>query len=158
MFRLVTRLFIAAALAASTAATAAPAVAQGPPVIERVKIDETVDDAFLTEACGVPVTATVKGTVRTLTFAEDDAGLQLVTTINVAVTVSADGNTYRFRNVGADLIRVRPDGTAVLMLIGQLPFFFTGVMKIDLDTDEVILEPQHSTEDKLAEACEVLTS
>jgi hypothetical protein len=44
------------------------------------------------------------------------------------------------------------------MPMGQLPFFFNGVMKIDLDTAEVILEPQHSTDNKLAEACEVLTS
>lgn len=45
------------------------------------------------------------------------------------------------------------DGTAVLSIIGQVPFGFTGVLKIDLDTGEAILEPQHSTEGNVERAC-----
>ena len=40
----------------------------------------------------------------------------------------------RFRDVGADVVRIEPDGTATLMIIGQVPFDFTGVLKIDLET------------------------
>jgi hypothetical protein len=158
MLRSVTRVAIAAAMAASTAAAAAaPTIAQ-PPEIEHVKFEETVTDDFLTEMCGVQVTATVKGNYSVITFGDDGTGLQEVRTVNASITVSADGNTYRFRNVGADVVRVEPDGTVILMLIGQLPFFFNGVMKIDLETGEVLMEPQHSTEDEVAEACEALTS
>lgn len=35
---------------------------------------------------------------------------------------------------------------------------FTGVIKINLSTGEVILEPQHSIEDRLADACAALTA
>lgn len=63
-----------------------------------------------------------------------------------------------FRDVGADLTRIEPDGTAVLMIIGQIPFGFTGVLKIDLETGEAILEPQHSLEGRIEEACAVLTA
>jgi hypothetical protein len=44
------------------------------------------------------------------------------------------------------------------MVIGQVPFGFTGVLKIDLATDEVILEPQHSLEGNIEEACAALTA
>jgi hypothetical protein len=44
------------------------------------------------------------------------------------------------------------------MIIGQVPFGFTGVLKIDLATGETILEPQHSLEGRVEEACEKLTA
>ena len=31
-------------------------------------------------------------------------------------------NTYSFRDVGAEHLQVQPDGTEILMLIGQIPF------------------------------------
>jgi hypothetical protein len=65
---------------------------------------------------------------------------------------------YRFRDVGADLVRVEPDGSAILMIVGQVPFGFTGALKIDLATGETILEPQHSLEGRVEEACEKLTA
>lgn len=74
----------------------------------------------------------------------------------MALAFSANGNEYHARDVGGDLVRITPDGTAILMVIGQLPFAFTGVLKVNLDTGDVILEPQHSTVDELAEACAVL--
>ena len=54
--------------------------------------------------------------------------------------------------------RIEPDGTAILMIIGQVPFEFTGVLKIDLETGEAILEPQHTTEENLEKACAALTA
>jgi hypothetical protein len=44
------------------------------------------------------------------------------------------------------------------MIIGQVPFDFTGVLKIDLETDEAILEPQHNTEGNVEKACAALTA
>jgi hypothetical protein len=60
--------------------------------------------------------------------------------------------------VGADQVRIAPDGTAILMIIGQIPFGFTGVLKINLDTEEAILEPQHSLEGRIEDACAALTA
>jgi hypothetical protein len=38
------------------------------------------------------------------------------------------------------------DGTVVLMIVGQVPFEFTGVLKVNPDTGEVILEPRHTVD------------
>jgi hypothetical protein len=40
---------------------------------------------------------------------------------------------------------------------GSLPFDFAGVLKIDLETGETILEPRDRSEEQLARACAVLT-
>ena len=49
-------------------------------------------------------------------------------------------------------VRIAPDGTMILSIVGQIPFGpgFTGVLKINLDTGEVIHEPHHFTEDVAA--------
>ena len=41
------------------------------------------------------------------------------------------------------------------MVVGQLPFDFTGVLKVDLTTGEVILEPRHTVD--TTRACRLLT-
>ena len=107
-------------------------------------------------ACGFRVTFTERGHITVRTFGEVDKGLARVTSVNLVVVVSANGNSYRFRDVGADVLRVTPDGVAILSIIGQLPFQFTGVLKIDLDTGEVVHEPRHVTEGNVAKACAVL--
>jgi hypothetical protein len=127
------------------------------PTMERLDIDESFPDEFLTEACGVQVTTHAEGHIIVRTFDGEGTGPAELTTISIGLTASADGNSYRFRDVGADLVRIEPDGTAILMITGQVPFSFTGVLKIDLETGEAILEPQHSLEEELDEACEVLT-
>jgi hypothetical protein len=140
------------ALVASSTASAAK------PTIERFDIDESEPDAFLTAACGVAVTTHARGHVIIRTFEGDETGVARVLTVNLALTATAGGNTDRFRDVGADLTRIEPDGTAILMIIGQVPFGFTGVLKIDLETGDAILEPKHTLEERLDEACEVLTA
>ena len=55
------------------------------------------------------------------------------------------------------MVRIEPDGTAVLYIIGQVPFDFAGVLKIDLETGEAILEMRDRSEQQLARACRVLT-
>ena len=149
--RWVAVVFVAAALIA-------PGAMAAQPTIERIDIDESFLDEFLTEACGVQVTTHAQGHIITRTFDGEGTGLAELRTVNIRLTATADGNTVRFRDVGADLVRIEPDGTAILMVIGQLPFGFTGVLKIDLETGEAILEPQHNREEDVAAACEVLTS
>jgi hypothetical protein len=76
--------------------------------------------------------------------------------VNVGLTATADGRTFRFRDVGSDLTRVTPDGTLVLKVSGQVPFQFAGVLKIDLETGEAIMEPKDRSAKQLARACAVL--
>jgi hypothetical protein len=127
------------------------------PTFERITIDETFVDEELSEACGVLVTVTVQGQITFRTFPDEGTGLVTLNTLNVAGTATADGRTFRFRDVGADLVRIEPDGTAVLYVIGQLPFDFAGVLIVDLETGEAILEPRDRSEEQIERACAVLT-
>ena len=139
------------------AALLASGATAGKPVLERFDIDETTPDAFLTAACGVPVTTHAEGHVIARTFTGGGTGPAAVRTLNIGLTATAGDNVIRFRDVGADVERIEPDGTAILSIIGQVPFDFTGVLKIDLETGEAILEPQHSTAEDLEDACAALT-
>ena len=136
----------------------APGVASGAaPVIERIAVDDTFADEFLSEACGVEVTTRARGHIIVRTFPDDGRGVIEVRTINVGLTATAGGRTFRFRDVGADVTRIEPDGTVVLSITGQVPFAFAGVLKIDLETGEAILEPRDRSEAQLARACAALT-
>ena len=135
-----------------------PGVASGAaPTIERIPVDDTFVDEFLSEECGVLVTTRARGHIIVRTFEEDGTGVVEVRTINVGLTATADGRVFRFRDVGADVTRIEPDGTAVLLISGQVPFAFAGVLKIDLETGEAILEPRDRSEEQLAAACAALT-
>jgi hypothetical protein len=103
----------------------------------------------------VEVTTTATGRITFLDFPDRPVGPQDLTTVNVAFVATAGDNQIRFRDVGIDLVRVEPDGTVILSTVGQIPFAFTGVMKINLDTGEVILEPHHIVD--TTRACELLT-
>jgi hypothetical protein len=135
-----------------------PGVALGAaPVIERIDIEEEFVDELLSEACGVAVTTTARGFVIARTFPGEGTGVAELSTISISLTATAGNRTFRFRDVGADLIRIEPDGTAVLSITGQVPFGFAGVLKIDLETGEAILEPRDRSEEQIAKACSVLT-
>ena len=136
----------------------APSASAVAPSIERVEINEVFPDEFLTEACGVDVTTHLEGHLIFRVFSRQGTGPVELTTLNLAFTAMAGDNSYRFRDVGGDLTLVKPDGTVVLSIIGQVPFGFIGVLKIDLETGEVILEPQHSLEGQLEEICAALTA
>jgi hypothetical protein len=142
----------------TVAALVAPTAFAGKPALERIAIDETFVDDFLTDACGVPVSTSAQGHIIVRTFAGDRTGVAEVRTISVGLTAMAGDNTYTFRDVGADLTRIEPDGTAILLITGQVPFGFTGVLKIDLETGEAILEPQHNIEGRVEDACAALTA
>src|SRR5688572_24141028 len=108
---------------------ASPATGAGP-TFERIHVDDTFVDEFLSQECGIDVTTTVRGDVIRRIF-PGEQGLVEVNTVNFAVTATAGDRTFRFRNVGADNIRVTPDGTIVLLVTGQVPFEFAGVLKIN---------------------------
>jgi hypothetical protein len=135
-----------------------PGVAPGaPPTFETIVVDETFADEFLTDQCGVAVTSHIQGKVKIRTFSGERTGVAEVTSISLGVTATADGRVFRFRDVGADVVRIEPDGTAVLSIAGQVPFSFAGVLKIDLETGEAIFEPRDRSEEQLARACAALT-
>jgi hypothetical protein len=133
-------------------ATAAAAQA---PEKEVIAVDDTFEDEFLTEACGVEVTTTITGSITVFTF-PDGTVLQELTTLNLAIVATAGDNQARFRDVGIDQVRVAPDGTVILSIVGQVPFGFTGVLKLNLDTGEAILEPHHIVD--TTRVCELLTA
>ena len=136
----------------------AAVAAGGAPTIERITIDETFADEELAEACGIDdVTTTVHGFVIERTFSGEGTGVAQVNSINIGVTSTAGDRTFRFRDVGADVLQIKPDGTLVLLISGQVPFAFAGVLKIDPETEEVILEPRDRSEEQLAKACRALT-
>jgi hypothetical protein len=126
-----------------------------PPTIERIDVDESFPDEFLTEECGVPVTTTAQGHIIMRTFS--GGGTPQVNTISIGLTATAGDRTFRFRDVGADVVQIQKDGTVVLLITGQVPFAFAGVLKINPDTEEVILEPRDRSEEQLAKACAALT-
>jgi hypothetical protein len=134
----------------------APSASAAPPTIERIEVDETFLDEVLTEECGVPVTFNAQGFIIVRTFSGERTGPAELVTLNVTVTATSGENSVTVKDVGGDLIRVEPDGTAVLMIIGQVPFEFAGVLKIDLETGEAILEPQHIVD--VEEVCARLTA
>jgi hypothetical protein len=149
------RTALAATLLIGVVSAASPAVAEQP-VIERIPIQETFEDEILTEECGVPVTTTRAGFVTTRTFDREGTGPLDVGTVNFSTTLRSGDNTIRIRDVGADLLRRTPDGTLILSIIGQIPFSWNGVLKINESTGEVILEPKPSTD--LQHVCSALTA
>lgn len=153
-----TRGRVALLLGAVVALALVTTASAGKPTIARIVVNETVPDPFLTAECGVPVTLHSEGHVIVRTFSGGGAGPAEISTINILNTVSAGDNSYRVRDVGADHVQIRPDGTPILMIIGQVPFGFTGVLKLNLDTEEAILEPHHSLESQVDDACAALTA
>jgi hypothetical protein len=135
-----------------------PGVASGaPPTFERIVVDDTFVDEELSAACGVEAVVHLEGTVTLRTFSGEQTGVTQVNTLNLAATITADGRTFRLRDVGADVARIEPDGTVVLLISGQVPFAFAGALMIDPETEEVILEPRDRSEEQIARACRVLT-
>jgi hypothetical protein len=143
---------LSTALVVVLGATAAAAQA---PVKEVIEVDDEFVDEALSEECEVEVTVNITGRVTIFTF-PDGQILQNLTTLNLQVVFTASDNQIRTRDVGIDQTRVQPDGTVILSIVGQVPLGFTGVMKINLDTGEVILEPHHVVD--IEEVCAQLTA
>ena len=152
------RLILWLGLVAVVGALIGPSALAAKPTLERVAVNDIgVADPFLTDACGVPVTIDIVGHVIIRTF-DGSGGPEQVLTLNLTLTAHAGDNVYRFRDVGADVVRVAADGTVILMIVGQVPFEFTGALKLNAETGEAILEPQHSLEERVDDACAALTT
>ena len=132
------------------------AVDAAKPEFERISINESSVDPFLSDVCGFEVVTTSVGHVTIRTSPDRTVGAVNVSSVNVLTTASASGNQYTFRDVGADVTRIAPNGDLILSIIGHLPFGFTGVLKINLTTGDVVLEPHHSTEGDLDDLCAAL--
>jgi hypothetical protein len=133
-------------------ATAAAAQA---PEKEVIQVEDTFVDEGLSAECGVEVTVTVTGRVTEFIF-PDGTVLQDLSTLNLEVVFTAGDNQIRVRDVGADQVRVQPDGTVILSIIGQVPVGFTGVLKLNPETGEILLEPHHVVD--IEEFCAQLTA
>jgi hypothetical protein len=136
------------ALGATTAAAQAP-------VKETITFSDTFPDEFLTQECGVAVTTTANGRITFFTFPDRPVGPQDLTSVHVDIVATAGDNQARFKDVGIDKVQVKPDGTVILSIVGQVPFEFTGVLKINLDTGEVIHEAHHIVD--TTRVCRLLT-
>jgi hypothetical protein len=60
------------------------------------------------------------------------------------------------RGVGAEVTMVTPEGVVILSISGQMPFLFTGTLKINLETGEEVLVPQHLTGENVVRVCAIL--
>lgn len=123
---------------------------------ETITISDTFPSSILTPACGVEVTITVSGSLRVLTFPDRPVAAPDLTIANLDWVATAGTNKVRFRNVSVEQVRVEPDGTVIVSVAGHRPVEFTGVMKINLDTGEVVHEPQHFAD--IEGLCEKLTA
>ena len=132
----------------------APGADAAKPTFERIVVDDEFVDEELSEVCGFEITGHAVGKVTLRQFS--GGRLDAVNNVNIVVTLSANGNEFVLHDVGADVARILQDGTIQLQIIGQVPFGFTGVLKIDPDTEEVAHEPPHNTEDEIEEACAAL--
>jgi hypothetical protein len=66
----------------------APAAFGGKPTTERITVDETFPDEFLTEVCGFQVTTRARGHIAVRRFTRAGTGVVQVRTINVALTAT----------------------------------------------------------------------
>jgi hypothetical protein len=144
---------VATLLMLASGPTVATAV---PPERQTITVSDTFQDPVLSEACEVDVTTTVDGRITFLVFPDRPVGPQTLTSVHLKFVATAGDNRVDFKDVGIDMVRVTPEGTAILMVVGQLPFQFTGVLKVNLTTGEVIHEPQHTVD--TTRACRLLTS
>jgi hypothetical protein len=102
----------------------------------------------------ITFTETINGRITFFTFDGQVGPAQIVSVSTSFVSTSGD-NSIRYRDAGIDLIRVAPDGTATLSIIGTLPVRVSGILVIDLQTGETILDAFHVTD--IERVCAMLT-
>jgi hypothetical protein len=132
------------------------ALAAGP-TTERVPIDETFDDEFLSEVCGVPVVTTATGSFTIRSFERDETGAIVVFTVNIGLTATSPYGIAKFRDVGADIYRIGSDGSLTALIAGQVPFEFAGSELRDEITGEILRAPRDRSDWQLAKVCGSLT-
>jgi hypothetical protein len=150
------KIIVLPALSALLVAGLALPAAGAPPTFEREEINETFVDGELSEFCGFEVQAHVEGSAIFRAFERSGPGPESLLTLNLTVTLTAGDRSVKLKDVGSDMVRIEPDGTAVLTVVGQVPFSFNGALRIDLETGEVILEPQAANRGDAEGVCAAL--
>ena len=130
------------------------AAAAAPPERETIPFSFTGPFDLLTDACGIDVTVNASGSFTVLTFPDGTGPLELVVASIDFLAIAGD-NQVLLRNAGIDLVRAEPDGTVILMSTGVFGVVFSGSIKTNLTTGEIILEPQHTGD--TARVCRQLT-
>ena len=133
----------------------ATAAAAQVPEKEIIPVNGFYVDVVLSRACGVQVTHTVTGSVTILTYPDRPVGPQELQRFHLEHVIAAGDNQLWAREVGIRLIQVEPDGTVVISIVGQVPFQFTGVLKVNYYTGQATLEPHHVVD--IEEVCAQLT-
>lgn len=99
---------------------AAPANAAGKPVMERIVVDETFVDAFLSTECGTPVTVVVSGHFMTRSwFGADGNPVRELNNYALTVTWSSANGSITAKDVGADRATFL-NGNIVVIIIGNV--------------------------------------
>ena len=112
-------------------------------------VSDSFRSSLLSEHCGFEVNVTFKGTVRR------PVGTQHLEIANIDWFATAGNKKVRFRNVSVEHDQVEPDGTVTVSVQGHKPEF-SGRMKINIDTGEVVQEPQQTgNRDRI---CELLSA
>lgn len=96
----------------------------GKPVMERVPIDDTFVDEFLSEECGAEVTAQFTGHITFRVF--NDANGNPVRELNnyaIGGTYRSVNGSVRFRDVGVDRVTYLADGSLIQVVIGNVRSF-----------------------------------
>jgi hypothetical protein len=153
------RSHVRGALAVSAAAVmlAAATPAQAAPSSERIPIDIEFYDGFLSAECGVDVMTSISGFRIVREFVDGAGNLQSLVTISIKGVSSSEFGSVRIMDVGADQVKVSPDGTTTLTVTGQVPFDFVGALVFDLDAGVLVKEPHFRGEEQLAKACRLLS-
>ena len=134
----------------------APTASGGAPT--RIEIDEMfVDNA----TCSFAISVHSVGHVIVREY-DRATGVVSLTTLNIKSTATANGKSVHVHDVGSDQVRIAPVGTVILSLRGQIPFGptgsdpgFNGVIKNNLETDEVLHEPS-AVRDRAGALCAAL--
>jgi hypothetical protein len=147
----------AIALSATALMLAAATPVAAAPSSERIPIDIEFSDGFLSAECGVDVVTSITGFRIVREFVDGAGNLQSLTTISIRGVSSSEFGSVRIMDVGADQVKVSPDGTTTLTVTGQVPFEFVGALVFDFDAGVVVKEPQFRGEEQLAKVCRLLS-
>ena len=147
------------ALAGAAALAMAGSAVAAKPTVEKIVVDDTFQDDQLAAACGLnpgDVTTVATGHITIRTWGEDSPNA-FVRTINVMLTATGPGGTYRFHDVGADRARIADNGDIIVLVTGQVPFDFTGSIVVNDTTGEILRPAHHDISGRLEAACAALT-
>lgn len=113
------RLVFALIVVLSSFGATASATTAAAPSAEVIPIDFSFTPPVLSNACGFPVTRHVAGTLTIRTFFDADGNfVRELDQYNQVETVSANGNTLVGRTVQNIMVKLLPDGSFTVAVVG----------------------------------------